>query len=267
VADRPPVHVRADGFSTRSPPPNPPVGSREHYFHFLLGYLLPLVDAVGGARREISVLDCGPLMTPILTSTLTRLGVRHRIVAPSDTPWRLYLPLWDHAPCWPRLARAADRVRTALSDAPCPGSGCAPSRNLLLRRSAPPAFYRDGSAEIPGYGDARRAVTNLSALSQALHDAGIAHQVYEPGAHALACQIRAFRGARRIFGVRGAEWANMVWCERGVTTAYIIHPGARNGLLDRVLARYARAYTLELVDRPHSAAEVSRATAFFLGDA
>lgn len=40
-------------------------GSRENYFHFLIGYLLPLVHAQDRNRFDkFLALDCGPLMSP-----------------------------------------------------------------------------------------------------------------------------------------------------------------------------------------------------------
>ena len=43
-----------------------PAGSVEHYYHFLLGFLMPLVDRLTHAENEIYVIrSCGPLDTII----------------------------------------------------------------------------------------------------------------------------------------------------------------------------------------------------------
>lgn len=259
----PPLFVRADGFSSPEPAAGPAKGSREHYFHFLLGYLLPVVDAAGESGSMVRVLECGPLMTPILERTLQLLSIPHETVAKSAPGRRIFLDMWEYHADWPRLTQAADRIREAWRGQPCPGAGCAVGENLVLERSPPDAFYLNGSAERPGYGVSRRAVSNLDSICEELARQGVAHSRYEPGAHALGCQIHAFRNARRIFGVRGAEWANMVWCERARTAALVAFPGKPNGIIDRLLERQAAHYELAAMTANHAAFDPEAVLAFF----
>ena len=41
---------------------HPDQGSIEHYYHFLLGYLLPFTWFARSAREVIRIIDCGPVM-------------------------------------------------------------------------------------------------------------------------------------------------------------------------------------------------------------
>jgi len=195
-------------------------GSRETYFHFLLGYLLPLVHAQTVQRfSEFLVLDCGPIMTPILEETLRRLDFKFRIVPIKEIQKKIYLEQWDR---WDRpwKSLAAVRMTAALvsqawKDYQCPGTECQTSENLLIKRSPPPDYYLSENSEGKGwgYGTSLRSITNWQEISISLSQHGIEHTIYEPGAHCLGCQIAAFSSAKKIVGVRGAEWANAIWCQ------------------------------------------------------
>ncbi|MFM7261796.1 MAG: glycosyltransferase 61 family protein [bacterium] len=195
-------------------------GSREHYFHFLVGYLLPLVHAQSKHRFDtFLVLDCGPLMTPLLRETLSRLGCDFRIVTADEIERPVAVDAWDYR--WSRGSDAAvrntmQRIREAWRHHACPCADCPRIGNLLLRRSSPHPFYLDGRSEISGYGTSRRGITNMEEVSDFLARNGVEHAVYEPGVHGLGCQIEAFTAARRVIGFRGAEWANLIWSEPSV---------------------------------------------------
>jgi len=188
-------------------------GSREHFFHFLLGYLLPLVHEQEVRRlRDFQVLDCGPLMSPLLEQVLQRLGLPFRPVPPSRVVRPVFVEPWDeHWDILGDVRRTAQRVAEAIGGLPCRNGECPHSRHILIRRSSPHPYYMGSDAEIPGYGTSRRELANLPDISEHLASAGIEHAVYEPGAHTLSCQIRTFARAEKIVGVRGAEWANLVW--------------------------------------------------------
>jgi hypothetical protein len=236
-----PTLVRDDIFSdVRRIGAEPVLGSREHYFHFLIGYLLPIVHevTVRGLER-FGVLDCGPLMTPHLVATLERLGHRASVQPNRRIRRPIAVPAWDRD--WTdgtSVRAAAERVRTAWARRPeCPESDCPRSRNLILVRSPTPGYYEPGgSAEIPGYGEGRRSITNLPQVSGALGDAGIDHDLYEPGRHSLGCQIASFGRAGAVVGIRGAEWANIIWSDRSTRTL-ILDPDPPATLLRGFLGR------------------------------
>lgn len=222
------TYVRHDAYTGRPQPGAAKAalasGSREHYFHFLIGYLLPLVHAQRTRPlRDYAVLDCGPLMTPLLEATLVRLREPFAaVVAPAAVTHPVPVEAWDeHWDDTAAVREAAAAVMDAWQDAGpcCPQPDCPDpaAEALLIERSPPPDYYLDGGgAERPGYGLSRRGIVNWPEVHEHLTRQGIAHARYEPGRHSLACQIARFRGARRIVGIRGAEWANVVWSRPGL---------------------------------------------------
>jgi len=206
-------------------------GSREHFFHFLLGYLLPLVGEQSQRRvSRFGVLDCGPLMNPHLVGTLERLHFSFEVVENRRITRPLFVPLWDLSDWTDEVViqRAVDRVRTAWSSvADCQtdaSNPCAHHHRLLLARSPMHAYYgAQGGAEVGGYGVGRRNVLNLGEVSQYLTDCGVDHALYDAGQHSLACQIGAFSRATHVVGMRGAEWANVIWSSPS-TKALVFDP-------------------------------------------
>jgi hypothetical protein len=254
------TYVRNDTFTGTSTPTCG--GSREHYFHFLIGYLLPLVHAQTTLRRDrFLVLDCGPLMTPILAETLKRLDFHFEVVAPREITNPFYVEAWDHG--WDRTAdvrKAAELMLSAWKNSPCPQSDCARSENLLIQRCASHDYYTQGAAEISGYGTGRRGITNWPEVSAHLTRLGIPHLVYEAGRHSLGCQMATYSQARRIVAMRGAEWANTVWTQPGVRVRVIDPtPPAEllTGFLDRLGVRHEFAMVNEL-HAPENPLEVAR---------
>jgi hypothetical protein len=189
-------------------------GSREHYFHFLLGYLLPIIHAQTRNKfTSFNILDCGPLMTPIIHETLNRLHYNFKIVNSNRIVKPYYLEPWEYK--WPSTKDAANTIQTITNtwkNFECPCAPCNTSENILLKRSTPHEYYTNGESEISGYGISRRHISNWPEISRHLDDHDINHLIYEPGLHSLGCQIKTFSLARKIVGMRGAEWANIIWC-------------------------------------------------------
>ena len=196
-------------------------GSRENFYHFLIGYLLPVVQAQGSHRfPEFRVVDCGPLMTPILRETLQRLGHRFEIVPATQVENPIWVESWDrfnHFTDVPKLLpETADLVRKCWSEYECPASDCEFTENLIIRRSEPHEYYLRGMSEFKGHGTSRRGISNLGKISASLENRGVPHTLFDAGLHCLGCQIRAFTGAKRILGMRGADWANVIWAGKNL---------------------------------------------------
>lgn len=246
-------------------------GSKEHFFHFLLGYLLPLVHLQSKHRfKRFLALDCGPILTPILEETLARLGYKFRIVGPYAIQRPIFLDPWDHGWTGHRdfdsVRHAVDLVRKAWCNNPHFGTECPPlSKNLLIRRSRPHQFYLDGSAEIKGYGTSRRGMSNLEEVSDYLTHNNVSHSIYEPGAHCLGCQIQAFSTAHRLLGFRGAEWANLIWSTPEVRVRMLDHnPPAR--LVGRLMTNLGIRHEFAIVDSTHAPENPQEALRFFRED-
>jgi hypothetical protein len=86
---------------------------------------------------------------------------------------------------------------------------------LILRRSAPPQHYQRGS-----YGNTRRDLLDIDEALVFFRENGVAVEVFEPGQHSFAEQIQAFATCRGVIGVRGAEFANLVWMKPGSENIY-----------------------------------------------
>lgn len=245
-------------------------GSREHYYHFLLGYLLPLVAAQRRHRFEkFLALDCGPLMTPILAETLSRLGHRFEIVRPDAIGRPISLETWDYRCSGRRagesLRAAVELVREAWREHRCPGHPCTQAENILIRRSEPHPFYLDGRAERPGYGTSRRGISNLEEVSDFLGRNGVAHAVYEPGAHCLGCQVRVFGAAKRLLGFRGAEWANLIWANPG-TRVRMLDATPPADLIAQLMKNGGISHEFVVAPSPHAPENPEAALRFFADD-
>jgi hypothetical protein len=84
---------------------------------------------------------------------------------------------------------------------------------LVLKRSEEPEFYRNGTgaAEISGYGAGRRALKNPEEIAENFCLMNILASVYEPGKYSLREQIDTYRQCKGIIGIKGAEFANLLW--------------------------------------------------------
>lgn len=243
-------------------------GSRENFFHFLIGYLLPLVHAQARKRfGQFAALDCGPLMTPILKQTLARCNYDFKIVAPAAIRHPVMVEAWDrldHPWKSPGAVReAVEIIREAWRDHRCTSGNCARSEHILIQRSPAHAHYLNGSSEFPGgYGTSKREISNLEELSMHLSRSGIPHSVYEPGAHNLGCQIEAFSSARRILGFRGADWANLIWSSPDARAFMLDHrPPAKT--LGRFMKQLGIQHEFVVVSSPRSAVHPEDAVRFF----
>lgn len=238
-------------------------GSRQHFYHFLLGYLLPALHVVRthGRDRHYVLESCGPVMDPLIDDAMALLGVVHwsvdSTVARDSIAARLVVPRWDvrllrdqlvgseerphhriramrddlrahpdvaaeleRSDTIPRLLADIADLRRSLIEAAglttSPSMMTGEGRYLVLRRSEQPAFYAQGGpAEIPGYGTYRRTLHGIDEGVTWLSRHGYAVSSFEPGAHSLREQIRAFGSSAGAIGIAGAEFANVVWMSPG----------------------------------------------------
>ena len=68
----------------------------------------------------------------------------------------------------------------------------------------------------PRHPSQNRVLVNDSQLADTLTRCGTPAVVYEPGAHSFRCQVEVFKRATGIVGWRGAEFANILWCEQRI---------------------------------------------------
>lgn len=218
--------------------------------------LLPLLHAhFSGALGDLNpcVPSCGPLMDEILHEVLPAFFPEYSIVRREEigalegklpsyayTRWDLTMELWDQANGrWDRSmlegselceikAQIKETARHVFNnprhECQCGGPLPPPESLLLLERSPQHDFYLPtGPAEAKGYGKGRRTIANLGECREKLEAAGQKVHFYEPGVHSYSCQMRTFFHAAAVVGIRGAEFANLIWCKPG-TPIYMIRP-------------------------------------------
>ncbi|NQV01204.1 MAG: glycosyltransferase family 61 protein [Bacteroidia bacterium] len=219
------------------------LGSTEHFWHFIFGYLLPLTDLLidldfirkDGAYmpcRKIYVPTCGPLMDKILDEVLPHLYSNYEIVTQekirqnSSQCETIMVPRWDNKEfigIEHRLLYVVSRIKELLSSGTCCKEASKHNdKILLLKRSPQPEFYaKNGPAEIKSYGTTRRSLLNLEESSEKLKRRRFPVSIYEPGAHNLYCQIITFQNACGIIGIAGAEFTNLIWVPQGIPVIVI----------------------------------------------
>ncbi len=218
------------------------IGSVEHYFHFLLGFFIPLARHLAGPaldRRigEILVRSCGPMDSHLRALGDPRLVIldkpahdaargrattatqRFKLIRGYDMPRRfdraVFAQIRDIM-----LARSDVQAEIAKARAEW---GSARARLLLIRRGPPDPFYLSRKAEAQGAGTSRRSVPNHDELRRALAErfGGVLDAALE--GVSLARQIALFHLADIVVAQHGAALANLVWT-RQTTRAVEIFP-------------------------------------------
>lgn len=227
-------------------------GSREHFFHFLIGYLLPVVSHQSQLNfKEFSVVDCGPIMTPILEDTLNRLHYQFKTIPLANIKRPYYIEQWDmHWTNIDPVRSAIEQIKNAYRTYECSANHSKlAEENLLITRSHPHDFYLH-YAEIKGYGTSRRAIENWQEISEHLFSKGVNHILYEPGIHSLGCQIHHFKNAKRIVGMRGAEWANAIWADQDIRVR-VTDPNPPAEILINFLTRLNVNFEFSFASKTH----------------
>lgn len=243
-------------------------GSIEHFWHFLFGYYLPLVEYLESSRftklrpdkTKLIIQNCGPVVNQILIETLSAMNIpyswsdklkftgSHSAQGSTKKLFKrllslipfvhkknidLLLPRWDinilkdH-----RFPRQSQKniftIRAKLPymfpDLACCDVASANGKILLLNRAPEHPFYSksDGNAEIRTYGAGRRTLEGVEACQKRLKDSGIDCMTYTPGSHNIFCQMSHFAKCAGVIGVRGSEFANLLWMKKDAL-AIMIH--------------------------------------------
>jgi len=123
---------------------------------------------------------------------------------------------------------------------------------LLIKRSAPPKAYERSALnkEATDYGTERRSLNGVEEAIDALGKAGIKAMAYEPGIHDIKHQINMLYHCKGIVGIRGAEFANMVWLKPKskcimIDTTHIDAPPPQRVLAKAMHLNYTELSTTE----------------------
>lgn len=226
---------------------NLPFGAKDHFFHFLHGYLIPgLSLALARGVRSIGFEDCGPLMNPRIGEACHLAGLD--LVPPEkagdDAQGEAFpVPRWDNllfrldgshqtgseVVAFRDLTERVRLLLLARAEELCRRSGTLEywqsTEILLLARSPDHPYYGPGGASrFPGYGLGRRALLNGAQIAEHLLALGRRVRYVDMGALPLWDQIMAFDHASAVVGARGAEFAHLFWMRPGTGAVMLATP-------------------------------------------
>ncbi len=239
----------------------PNAGSCEHFYHFMLGYLLPLAAYLVRRRiaddRIILLRSCGPLDRILRELAMPGLLLCERFSHSSimetmaRAPWTeidkikgfdfglvparrvrydaegvgLGMNFLRH-----RLAAAIDRSTSEI-EAVWKGH----PRILLIERADPDPFYQSSLAQIKGTANQRRSIGNHAELAAVLAATYPGFRNLKLETLSLAEQAAWFGLTDILVAQHGAALSNILWMRRG-THVIEIDPDTRNSALFRHLA-------------------------------
>ena len=209
-------------------------GTPEHFYHFFLGYFMPLVlwQERSGAS-EVAVRDCGPMNAWF---DLLRQGTDVEMMPPgvmlervlSHRQERVILHDWDNPTRFHRrsLDEFTQAVLPRAVDAASPSSSSTAGRTpriTLLERRPNPEYYHSGTAETPGGGSEWRSVPNIDDIADALAPLGDA-RIVDTAELEPRDQVRTIRDTDLLIAQHGAGLANLVWLPPGAGVIELLPP-------------------------------------------
>lgn len=221
-------------------------GSVEHYFHFLLGFFVPLVLArealasSGGVRR-IHVRSCAILDDLVRTAGYPEIvildkreheALRNVAAAADGTPLRcVTVAGYDYPDDYDAQAFAAaasclqERLAEPLARCRAEILGrfrAGPPRIVLIDRDAPHPFYDSEHCEIKSAGRTRRSIANFVELREAVAASRPNVVVERLEGKSLPYQMALFGCADIVIAQHGAAIANLIWARRGAGLLEIV---------------------------------------------
>lgn len=190
-------------------------GSVEHFYHFFLGYFMPLVLWQERTNTQtFTVRDCGPmnrwfellrpgtdldLITPgwMLQRYLTHRQER-QVLHGWDDPNRFHRSSLD---TFVTTILGRDRITHTRQSSP---------RITILERRKSPDFYLTGKSEAYGSGADWRSVPNIEEVAQGLNSFGNV-AVVDTAGMAPREQIQLLAATDVLVAQHGAGLSNMVW--------------------------------------------------------
>ncbi len=211
------------------------MSSVEHYYHFTLGFLVPLVLRHIEAEAETCFLvrSCGPMDTHVRALGLANLEIVTKAewfalratrscglepISGYDSP-----EFYDGA----AFAHVRDAMWRTFDAAGPPDAAI-----LMIARGASPDYYQSEAAEARTSANLRRTVPNLADVARALAAANLDCRVEELETWPLGAQIRLFARTRTLVAQHGAALVNMIWMAPGATVVEINPKSADDEFVD-----------------------------------
>lgn len=222
------------------------MGSVEHYFHFLFGYLIPFLENVpknDGNRYLFR--NCGPVMNEII---LGLEGYRTGLVGKEDFDGIVSFVGYD-SPEFPNMNM--ELVRNKVFQATDSLSIEPEGKVLVVERAKPHEFYSKDS-EIRESGSSRRSVPNMLEVFRSIKHSFPTEFVCLEGM-ALKEQVNLFRSRRFFVLQHGAAMANLLFAPKGSIVIEIRNGGTTDYFLRLKQELRFKALT---IGQAHNHAEV-----------
>ncbi len=231
-------------------------GSVEHYYHFLLGFLVPLVNWYnthdGSAYPAILVRSCA-----VLDPLIHELGLPNLMVLDKEVHRSLVdQPNWDGRPLQHLHLEGYDnellfaseifvnaaqyiKKRLGIPDSlPQTAARHDSPAIVVIGRKPPDPFYLTAKSEKHNAGSMRRSIPNLSEIASELGQLGQVHLIYLEE-YPFKEQIQWFMRADVIVAQHGAALASLIFCRAGTAIVEILPPDKVNRI--RILKNIVRA--------------------------
>jgi hypothetical protein len=219
----------------------PNAGSCEHFYHFLLGYLLPLAAYIArrgiAEDRAIILRDCGPLGRILRELALPGLLCCERFTHASirktlqHSPWAEIDEIegfdFGHLPgeevsydavsigigvqfLRRRLASAIETARTEIN-----ASWTGSPRVLMIERGEADPFYQSSLVELKSAANQRRSIGNHGELAARLAADYPGFRSVRLETASLAEQVAWFGSTDILVAQHGAALSNIIWMRPG----------------------------------------------------
>jgi hypothetical protein len=255
------------------------IGSVEHYYHFLLGFLAPLALKLGeraerAGQRPVAVRSCGPfdgLLREIFGDQIRILPKHEHARLLQDAKAggskiscetlrgfdnrRFYsLPAFRalRENLTGILSSELEQERAVLAD-----FRSSPIKIAFIDRGNPDPFYSTANAERSTSGNVRRSIENYSDCVDFLTSQGLPVRPYLLEGKSLAFQMVLFDSADIIIAQHGAALTNLIWASAKTAVIEIIpRDGEKERDHFRTLAKcLGQKYCAIYQDHSHSAVD------------
>ncbi len=205
-------------------------GSVEHFYHFMLGYFVPVtLWQMQTQTLDFAVRDCGPmnpwfeLLEPGSSIEYVKPGVMLQRTLTHRQEMQVFWD-WDNPTRFHRKSlakcRALIKHRTNVEDTR--HSAPSPLRITVLNRKVSSDFYHGEKTEVVGSGSQIRSIPNLLELSELIHDFGVVTFV-DSAELTPEQQVQLFSRTDLLIAQHGAGLSNMLWMNP-LTTVVEIQP-------------------------------------------